>query len=82
MCIGFHTTKNITQLIEESERMKAFDHPNVMSLIGVSIDEGRPPYIVMPFMANGSLLTYLKKERPHLTLAEDNEEEMVCYYRK
>ena len=57
--------------------MKKFEHPNVMNLIGVCIDVGERPYIVMPFMANGSLLTYLKKERPHLTLAEDDESEKV-----
>ena len=59
--------------------MKAFDHPNVMSLIGVCIEAGKQPYIVMPFMANGSLLTYIKKERPHLTLAENAEGEKVIH---
>ena len=57
--------------------MKKFNHPNVMNLIGVCIDVGERPYIVMPFMANGSLLTYLKKKRPHFTLAEGAGEEMV-----
>ena len=60
--------------------MKAFDHPNVMSLIGVCIEAGKQPYIVMPFMANGSLLTYIKKERTHLTLAENAEGEKVIHY--
>ena len=50
--------------------MKSFDHPHVLSLIGVSIDAGKAPFIVMPFMSNGSLLAYLRKERPHLTIAE------------
>ena len=77
--VGFHTSKNIKQLVAESERMKMFDHPNVMSLIGVCVDVGRQPYIVMPFMANGSLLAYLKKERACLTAVEGAEEEMVSY---
>ena len=57
--------------------MKDFDHPNVLSLIGVSIDAGESPYIVMPYMANGSLLSYLKKERPNLTIAVGADEDMV-----
>lgn len=61
----------------ESEKMRWFKHANVMSLIGVCIDAGETPYIVMPYMANGSLLTYLKRERPHLTIAEEAENEMV-----
>ena len=57
--------------------MKQFNHPNVMGLIGICIDVGERPYVVMPFMANGSLLTYLKKERARFTLAEDAESATV-----
>ena len=40
-----------------------------MTLKGVRLD-GRPvPYIVLPYMANGSLLSYLKKERSNLTVS-------------
>ena len=65
-------------LLKESETMTQFDHPNVMSLIGVSIDVGKAPYIVMPYMANGSLLSYLRKERPNLNVTSDAGEELVC----
>lgn len=40
-----------------------------MTLKGVCADEGPVPYIVLPYMANGSLLSYLKKERSNLTLS-------------
>ena len=60
--------------------MKAFNHPNVLSVIGVSIDAGPTPYIVMPFMANGTLLAYLKKERPNLTIANGASNELVSGY--
>ena len=53
--------------------MKDFQHPNVMTLIGVCLDAGPGVSIVMPFMANGSLLDYLKKERGSLYLSEINE---------
>ena len=43
--------------------MRWFDHPNVMSLIGGSIDSGSAPSIVMPYMERGSLLNYLSSVR-------------------
>ena len=42
--------------MDESIKMKHFDHPNVISLIGVCIDAGPAPYIIMPFIGNGSLI--------------------------
>ena len=59
--------------------MKQFNHPNVISLIGVCIDAGPAPYIVMPFMANGSLLSYLKKNRHELVLPDGSDEETVSW---
>ena len=43
-----------------------------MSLKGVCLDGGPVPYIVLPYMANGSLAAYLKKERKNLVLMKDN----------
>ena len=57
--------------------MQRFQHSNVLNLIGVCIDSGEAPYIIMPYMANGSLLTYLRKERPQLTIAEEAGEDPV-----
>ena len=54
--------------------MMEMDHPNVLTLTGVCLDGGPAPYIVMPFMANGSLLSYLKKERQYLTLDPSTED--------
>ena len=53
--------------------MSDFDHPNVLTLTGVCLDGGPAPYIVMPFMFNGSLLSYLKKERDNLVLPPQQE---------
>ena len=57
-------------MVAEVVKMKDFQHSNVMSLIGVCLDAGPGVSIVMPFMANGSLLDYLKKERDTLYLSE------------
>ena len=51
--------------------MVKFDHPNVLNLIGVCLDGGPAPFIIMPFMANGSLLTYIKKNRQELVVSQD-----------
>ena len=57
--------------------MSRFTHPHVMGLIGVCLDSGPAPFIVMPFMANGSLLYYLKRERKNIVLSEDDDEDTV-----
>ena len=66
--------------MDESLKMKRFDHPNVLSLIGVCLDAGPAPYVVMPFMANGSLLQYLKKERPNIFFMDECDEDVVSSF--
>ncbi len=51
--------------------MKQFDHFNVLSLIGVCLDLTKAPCIVMPYMSEGSILSYLRRERPQLNIAEN-----------
>ena len=63
----------IRDLLKECARMYEFDHPNVLKLSGVCLDGGPAPYIIMPFMANGDLLSYLKEERENLTASPDSE---------
>ena len=55
--------------------MQEFDHPNVLKLTGVCMNGGPSTYLVMPFMMNGSLLTYLKKQRDMLVISQDNSDE-------
>ena len=69
--------------MKESLKMVKFNHLNVMKLIGVCIEKGPSPYIVMPYMVYGSLLSYLKKHRAELTIANNHDIELVrasCYY--
>ena len=55
--------------------MKDFNHPHIMPLIGVCLDAGVG--VVMPYMANGSALSYLKKERETLLLQNEADVEQV-----
>ena len=65
------------KFVEESMKMSRFKHAHVMGLIGVCLDAGPAPYIVMPYMANGSLLHYLKRARVNLILTENEDEDEV-----
>ena len=52
----------------------------MLSLMGVCLDGGTAPYIIMPFMANGSLLTHLKSNRKSLVICDldKDDEEVLC----
>ena len=59
--------------MEESLKMKHFNHQNILSLIGVCIEARPAPYIIMPYMPNGSLLEFLRKERVNLLLKDSTD---------
>ena len=63
-------------MVKEIVKMKDLTHCHVMSLIGVCLDTNLA--IIMPYMANGSVLDYLKKEKEKLVLSEDSEVDEVC----
>ena len=67
----------VDKFVEESLKMSRFKHAHVMGLIGVCLDGGSAPYIIMPYMANGSLLKYLKRERENIVLSENADEDEV-----
>ena len=74
---GYFNQTEIEKIMEESLKMKNFNHRHVMNLIGLCLDAGPAPYIVMPYMANGSLLHYLRRERSSLVLKDDADEDQV-----
>lgn len=59
---------DIEQCLKEAAYMKDFNHPNVIQLIGVSL-QSRPgqklpvPMVVLPFMKHGDLHTFLLMSR-------------------
>jgi len=48
---------------KEAKTLNSFSHENIVSLIGVCLDNNRN-FLVMEFMANGDLLSYLRACRP------------------
>ena len=71
--LGFLDPSNF---LKECLKMKAFVHPHVMGILGICL-AGQIPYVVMPFMANGSLHTYLRKHRMELLISEDEDTVLV-----
>ena len=75
----FATDSDIENLSQEIEKMQYFEHPNVMSLIGVCLAPSKQgtssggPCIVMPFMVKGSLLDQLRKESDEFCVASEEE---------
>ena len=51
--------------MKEVSTMFSFKHPNVMSLIGVCLEE-ETPLVIMPFMVNGSVLEFVRRNRESL----------------
>ena len=57
-------------MMSEILKMQDFSHPHVMTLMGMSFDASNTPSMVMPYMANGSLLSYLKMNRTLLLVVD------------
>ena len=72
---GFYDSAAVRDMLKECSKMSKFDHPNVLTLNGVCLDGGPAPFIIMPFMMNGSLLAYLKKNRATLIISGKNQDD-------
>ena len=68
---------DVANFAEESLKMSRFKHLHVMELIGVCLDGGPAPLIIMPYMANGSLLKYLRCEREHFVITKEHDADEV-----
>ena len=75
---GLFTPNDVDNLVQEVLKMHTLSHPTVMSLTGVCLDTGGGPAVVMPFMGNGSVLHYVKKERGKLVPPDDADCSVVC----
>ncbi|KAL5515781.1 hypothetical protein EMCRGX_G000998 [Ephydatia muelleri] len=76
--VAIKTIKNITSdndmknFFKESALMIQFHHQNILGLLGVCFDSpDGTPLMVLPFMVNGSLKSYLVKSRNPLSVKPD-----------
>ena len=76
---GLYDQTSVDKLLQECVKMYGLDHPNILTLKGVCLDGGTAPFIILPFMKNGSLLTFLQREKNKLflTSSEKCENEVI-----
>ncbi|EPB67793.1 hypothetical protein ANCCEY_13117 [Ancylostoma ceylanicum] len=55
--------------MKEARLMRGLDHPNVVKLYGVGVLD-RPLYILLEYVAGGSLKTYLRRNKQNITIEE------------
>ena len=60
LLLGNQDVSQIEEFLEEALMMEEFKHPNIMSIIGISFKDNKA-YIILPFMTNGDLRTYVKE---------------------
>ncbi len=66
--LDLHSINEVEEFLDESLLMMEFSHSNILGLTGVCFDTpDGVPYIILPFMDNGSLKDFLKKKRTHVT---------------
>ena len=63
-------SSSMHDLLFEANRMKDFSHPNVLSLIGVSWDSSHKAMVVLPYMKNGDLRSYMTNEQSRPTIRQ------------
>ena len=52
----------VTNFLQEAVLMKDFDHVNVLSLIGVVLNDQKLPMVIIPYMSKGDLKNVLRSE--------------------
>ena len=53
--------------------MCSFDHPNVLGMEGICLDpDTHTPFLILPFMKNGDLKSYLRNKRDVKTKFQDD----------
>ena len=64
---------SVKDLVAETAVMKKFSHPNVLQLLGVSVDSSDDDMfkVILPYMPNGDLRSFLKKNRVEPTNIRD-----------
>ncbi|XP_067935788.1 uncharacterized protein [Watersipora subatra] len=62
--------KAVENFLQEAISMTRFDHPNVLSLLGVVIDKNSMPMVLTPLMSKGDLKHVLLNENEEFTIGD------------
>ena len=72
------STSKTEQFIKECITAKLFNHPNVLGLIGVSYIKGEAvPLMILPFMQNGDVKSFMKAKRRNVLEVTEYPEVMI-----
>jgi len=63
--LALFSTTDVKKLTKEIDTLVSFAHPNVLSLMGVG-DDSESTFLILPFMAKGSVLEYVKHHKEEL----------------
>ena len=53
--------RDVIQFLEEATIMDEFKHENILSLMGVVLENNKA-YVILPYMENGDLKTFITNE--------------------
>ena len=73
--------KEIEDFIAKSALILNFDHPNVLGLLGICFAQDIVPLVVLPYMENGDLQSFLRStDKPSTSEAFPEVHFIVSYY--
>ncbi|XP_077979883.1 hepatocyte growth factor receptor-like isoform X1 [Glandiceps talaboti] len=64
------TTDDVLSFLREGVMMKDFRHKNVLQLCGICIHKKEPPLVILPFMRNGDLLSFIRNPEKDPTVRD------------
>jgi len=67
---NIESQQQLENFLKEGVMMKEFNHPNIIKIYGVCTAPGEYPIIILPFMENGDLRTFLRDSNNEITVAE------------